>query len=647
MKKALSYKILFILAIFAFSLALAFSFGGVKTARAADITATNIESYFSGAEKFELTGNLVATVTGEKNQVKIEKELVVDDLAIELTVPADKIDKYSVSLSYYSFFENAEPDKTTQYFVAEKGDVTIEFKTENNVLSVVKGAASPTEQIKIKGADKCVAEISFTFTLKADVESADIIIKSIDQKKSDGTGKYKQTFELEGGKIKTLAKPRVSINNLPIKKNDGEIVPADYGKLNVIYGKYYSFNSITAYSVFESSSETLFIDKDSVGENAWVSDSTTPNTIAFKNAAETDFWLCRKDGDNVIDLEKYTVLPAIKYNEDTNAPKYISYIDNTKIYNKYADLVKQAAKDGDHSILLGESFEIPSLKGLVTDDYDVYSDLKYTVYYRTPSNASGSTSSLKFTVSEAGEYEFYVVFKDSNGNEMEREDFYKLDEQDSSKIVGIDDISVAIADPTTVVGTYKYFPAVFRFTVQDDAPMSVTAPKSQGEGYLNVEYMATAFTIQSSGYNVTYKLYYNANIDADKDSEGWISIPQLADITEDYSDDVFTYSDVEKIEYDGKYNFTPVKLGAYKIECEVSSDKSERSESDATVIKVSEEPKVVKPDTHWLKNNIWSLVFLSIGTLALIGIIVLLFIKPKEEVETDETGDALKSKDNK
>ena len=94
---------------------------------------------------------------------------------------------------------------------------------------------------------------------------------------------------------------------------------------------------------------------------------------------------------------------------------------------------------------------------------------------------------------------------------------------------------------------------------------------------------------------------------------------------------------------DGKYTFTPVKVGAYKIKCEVSSgtSSSARYAEGETVISVAEEPSVVKPDNHWFRNNVWSIVFLSVGTLSLIGIIILLFIKPKEEVETDETGEAL------
>ena len=35
------------------------------------------------------------------------------------------------------------------------------------------------------------------------------------------------------------------------------------------------------------------------------------------------------------------------------------------------------------------------------------------------------------------------------------------------------------------------------------------------------------------------------------------------------------------------------------------------------------------------ENNIWSVVFLGVGTLSLIGIIILLCIKPKEETDND------------
>ena len=200
---------------------------------------------------------------------------------------------------------------------------------------------------------------------------------------------------------------------------------------------------------------------------------------------------------------------------------------------------------------------------------------------------------------------------------MEKDQFYTVNPNDDNDIIH-----------------GAYYDVVFTFAIDDDAPISVEVPETQGAGYLNTKYVASGFEILS-GSNVTYTLYYNEKADATKDAEGWEEVSS--------ENDYFTESEIESIGYDGTYTFTPIKIGSYKIKCEVSSgtSSSARYAEGETVISVKEEPSVVKPDNHWLKNNLWSVIFLSVGTLSLIGIIILLFIKPKEEVETDETGEAL------
>ena len=654
MKKALSYKIILLFIAFALSFALAFSFFGVKTALAADITSPN--AYFSGGERVEFKDdNLVATVKTGSN-VSITNALVVDDLKITLDVP-ETVNSFKVTLTYDSYFVNGayntdtdEFDKTieNEFTLTDRGsDVAIVITTDDNVLTVngqtktkeVDGTDVTDIYYNIKGADKCSAKIKFSFTLADGTESVDIVFKSIDQKQSDGTGDYKQTFELEDGKIKTLAKPRVAINSLPMKKTG-------VNALKAVYGKDYTL-SFTAYSVFGSVG-SVYIDKTSIDADVVWLDPTSemPKNIEFENTAAVSFKVKTSDIDSI---EEYTVT-SVKLDDDNDAPTYIDYTANKDVYAQYNELVKKAAEkeytdtEGNkstHSIRLGDTYTVPSLQDLVEDDLNVFSDLTYTVYYKTPSNASGSTSSLSFTVSEAGRYEFYVVFKDKAGNEIDKDDFYTVDDEDNNKIKDISDIVAAIEDPSTVVGLYKYFPAVFRFTINDDAPISVEAPASQGKGYIDTQYTASEFKIQSSGNSVKYTLYYNPDNDATDSSEGWVALPILADITEDYNENGFTYSDIEKLGYDGKYTFTPVKIGRYKIECDVTSDNQVRSATASTLISVADRPTVVKVPSHWLRDNVWSVVFLLIGTLSLIGIIVLLFIKPKEEIETDETGDAL------
>jgi nucleoside recognition membrane protein YjiH len=88
-------------------------------------------------------------------------------------------------------------------------------------------------------------------------------------------------------------------------------------------------------------------------------------------------------------------------------------------------------------------------------------------------------------------------------------------------------------------------------------------------------------------------------------------------------------------------------LGYYKLVCEVNSSNSERSISDSVIIQVKEEPKVVKPDSKWLQNNVWSVVFWSIGSVCLVAIIVLLCIKPKTDVSEEPTEKKVKVKKEK
>ena len=634
MKKALSCKLILLLIAFALSLALAFSFYGAQSVHAADVTADNVSAYFSGAESFNLDGgNLKATVKGNKNSVNITNKLVVDDLAIEFNVP-DAVYSIKVTLNYDSYFVNgAEKDGDFRKLIENEftfdvnGNLTVYVSTEDNVVTVKVAGETQTKNdiyYKIKGADKCVAKVGFDFTLAENAESADIIIKSIDQKASDNSGAYKQTFNLEEDKIAAFALPRVAINNLPMKGNGDS--------LKAIVGTKYSF-SFTAYSVFANvSASNLYI--ESKNDNVWADPSTTtPKSIIFEQGNGEYEFTVRTDETEFI--ERYVVETVDRDSDYNTAPEYIDFEENETVYEWYKTLVEKAAKKEytvddktiTRSIRLGDSYEIPTLEDLVFDDYDLYSSLTYTVYYKTPSNASGQTSSMKFTVSEAGDYEFYVVFKDLAGETMEKDYFYT--EGDDG------------------IPTYgKYGSAVFTFTVEDDAPISVEAPETQGKGYLNTTYVATEFKILS-GNNETFTLYYNSDKNATATDSGWIELPKLADIKEDYNQDGFTYSDIKTLAYDGKYTFTPVKVGAYMIKCYVSSYNAVRSAEAETVVSISEKPSEVKVPSTWLKDNVWSVVFLSIGTLALIGVIVLLFIKPKEETETDETGDALKEKAQK
>ena len=180
----------------------------------------------------------------------------------------------------------------------------------------------------------------------------------------------------------------------------------------------------------------------------------------------------------------------------------------------------------------------------------------------------------------------------------------------------------------------KHVIYVFTFEIHDNAPLLVEA-HSQDNGFVGIKYVANKFNITASGYTTTYKLYYNANKNATENSNGWVEIVAYKKANQEGANG-YTYEELKAIGYDGEVTFTPDKIGAYKIVCEVTSQKSYKTASDTALIKIASEPTIVEPANYWFEDNLASLIFLGIGTLCLIAIIVLLFIKPKNKIEDEE-----------
>ena len=179
----------------------------------------------------------------------------------------------------------------------------------------------------------------------------------------------------------------------------------------------------------------------------------------------------------------------------------------------------------------------------------------------------------------------------------------------------------------------KYAQFVFTFHMVDDAVIVIAPAKTQGEGYVGIEYTASAFTIEAVAAKTTYKLFYNEDANATADSDGWKEIEKASSVKdENYYDGYYTYDEIQAIAYDGNLSFTPDRKGAYMIVCTSTSTITSRESSDSTIIRVEKEAEEVKVYTEWFKDNVWTVVFLGVGTLCLIGIVALLFVKPKDEI---------------
>jgi len=587
-------------------------------------------------------------VTVEENVLSFKNQLVVSDFELVLDVPTDKFDKVIVVFendAYYAngnvingelkdkvanklvfdytdgtFYFNAKPE-TPETFDKSVTSIVITTSVTGNYLSatvdsktVTAGDIGTTEYRKVKCVNgMAIANVKFEYDLADGVTSADFGIVSVNQDKDNAN--YKQDFVIENGNLKNKAYPRVTLNEdfYKLNKDGSYSIKKDVATHYTVSVKTYSvLGEITSGDIYvkvaEAYKEKVWFDSNADGE---------PKSFAFKTTGNFEIQLAESD-DKV--YETITGITVVDFDaiDDTTAPEYVVPTD-AGVRASYELALKKAYydEDGKHHKPLGTSITLPSLKDFVFDDNTSYEALEETVYYNTDTQESATSSSMSLTLSEAGNYEYYVTFEDKAGNKTESHLF--VPDKD---------------DKTTDDGKYAQF--IFKFHMIDDAPITIDEPVKQGEGFVGVAYTASKFNVDAAGCSTTYELFYNANQEATKDSEGWVAIPKASTVSDEtYNENGFTYEQVQAIAYAGGLTFTPDRIGSYMIKCSATSSSSSRSAVEYSVIRVLEEPETVKIPSTWLKDNVWSVVFLSIGTLCLAGIIVLLCIKPKEETEGD------------
>jgi hypothetical protein len=484
---------------------------------------------------------------------------------------------------------------TNEYKITD--DAVINASVENGVLTV----NGNEQDVKVKPVGAVGAKISFEVELEEGKETADVKINYIDQ--NVGVDGYKQDFKLDADGKLTAALPRVALND--------EVYSREYANKPVFIVNKEKSLSFNVYSVLGNvKASDVYLEK--VDSDAVIDTSSEKaKWIMFGQAGEKTIKLVCKNGDDVKLLETINAT-AVVDGTDTDVPVY-TY--NEDALNAFKFALEKAYTKEDHSLYLGATLQIPSLEDLVSDNTIPYSDLKTTVYYKTPTTTSTS-SSMSFKLDVAGTYTFFVAFSDG-ANAMKEEDFMKVD-----------------GDTVTYNEDYKCY--IFTFSIADDAPMTVSAPTAGGVAYRGVSYTSASFKLDADGFNTEYTLYYNASKTATADDDGWVKIPKASTVKEGYSDENGnTYASVKAINYDGKLSFKPTKIGSYKIVCNVSSSYTTRTAEANTIVRVTSDPVTVKVPSTWLQDNVWSVVFLSIGTLCLAGIIVLLCIKPKDENNAD------------
>lgn len=660
MKKAKSLKFIILSVAFCFSLVL----GVLNLNNSADYSIANASyktdtsKYFdtTASVKYENDNLVVSAKDGET--LSIVNPLVISDFGIQIVVPdgakslaleiasdsyvlhgnekeVGKFDKKITNKVLVDFSENSaklngESEVTGLTFTGNV--VTINVTVLNNVLSANVNGLSLTqtdkEYYKIAGNEKAIGYVSLTFSVDGE-EAKDFAIKYIDQSVSD-TIDHKQTFTLTDDDV-TPANPEfVASDSLYVSSISDDV----NNKIVVIDGEEFNLG-LTAYSIYGNVKSSDLYAKET-GYNSDINEIFVGDDKPQRVILNTKSNVSNYNEQIEIVYDKADVKVTVgKLNVKVLNKDYISLTDigGNLIYSKkpeysasdsainaFKNALIKATKVGDSYVALGKSVEIPSLKDLVKYDYLPYEDLKYTVYVNSPLDENKTSSTMKIRIDVPGEYKFYVMFYDGEKS-MESP-------IDNEEIMKGEDIA-----------TSKF---VFSFKIEDNAPLVVEANKETAgtNGYVGVRYSAVPFKIEAETYTPTYTLWYNENADATKEDEGWIKVLKKSEVTSSFDEEkeYFSKEDIETINYDGKLDFTPIKAGTYRIDCEVSKGLTADSKEASYFIKVTEVKQKVKPENKWFKNNMVSIIFLGVGTLCLIGILVLLFIKPKERTKkiTDE-----------
>ena len=646
MKMARSYKI--VLMIFAVALALMLALGSTAmfSAKAEFISSPNPADYFTATGSMEFANdNVVFDVDSGTSSFTFKNKLAIDNFELGLMFD-EKISNVQVELTYDSFYVNGNEDAEGNFdtSIVNTFDVgtekTVKISVENNVVKV-NGQAKVVqdgdkekfdEYYKIRVVDRAIAKVSVKATLAGE-EKSTIELDYVNQEV--GNNEYKQDFVISSTKHLETAKPVVTVS-APIFVQTAQ---GKYEKIAYSTEEYYSL-SYNVYSVLGNVKTTnlypaQYADEEgnvdtnvNIPQNEKGENRDRIHFINDGNDGVVKFNVCGKEDGKEVVYTTYEVKVITKVNADSdknNVPVYVDAKTNQQALKAFRAALKKLyyVEDGVESkyVALGTEIELPSFEDLVIDDRTPYEKLTYSLHL--VSTTENTDSSLSFKLDTLGEYYFYVVFGDVDGKKMDTEDFIVKNDDGVPEKFGKYGSDKADND--------KY---VFYFAIEEDAKPTVVAAKAQGNGYKDTKYTASKFEISAANSTITYTLWYNSDPTATVDSEGWVEIKKYTDVDEDYSENGYTYEILKSINYDGELVFKPNKAGSYKIVCKAVSKVSYNVAEDSALIRIKEEGKVVVPDDHWLENNAWSVVFLSIGSLCLIGIVVLLFIKPKDTEDT-------------
>ena len=344
----------------------------------------------------------------------------------------------------------------------------------------------------------------------------------------------------------------------------------------------------------------------------------------------------------------------------------------------YQKLVDEAAKDlkaGSKNYFYLPSFENIKLGdgstgSLFADNITAYKDLSFNVYYNNGSNGNTSTqqsNTLSINLTKAGRYVFTIYATDKSSNPMY---YYKGGEKKTFTASNIWSMRESKKD-TDYEGTKDYLPW-FTFNVES-AEIEIEDPGEREAAFVGTRYSSISFDVNAVSINRTYELYrfdndvyfndytedggkgvaltYEEFMEKkadllEKHPEWFTEIPAASSLTkgsdeyEEFHDYGWNSSSPEFVPQDAN-TFYVVKLTV------TSTVDNREPKTSYMGISCSAKIRSLEGEDTWLEDNMTSIILLAIAGASLVGIVLLLVIRPKNNGDIDEQFEAAKDKKKK
>lgn len=382
--------------------------------------------------------------------------------------------------------------------------------------------------------------------------------------------------------------------------------------------------------------DSMYNDKTTVKVNGVEFAKTTSDLIeAHKTAG---FYAADSKSIEFLKNDTYTITlhrdeveadnPASEYNfnfavNTTAKPvlwEDLKYDYDTEALNAYKTEVEEATQKDGVAIKVDDDYEVPCITSLLSDKYFDVESLSGTLYYAVPGSSYTSKSisdldNVKFEVSKIGVYKFYILVEN---------DFAEMTTEDLIEDVGgwykTNDEGEKLDDNVVV--------PVFSFEVTSSTAPKISVGNSE-KAYIGLKYTVKSFTIVASDYETDYTLYYSENeLTAEQIGDDYSKATLLTKgLTEVTKENEFTDANLFD---EATKSFTPEKKGFYYVVCHVKDFANEDATLICNAINAQSELKQVKYEKEFFKYNWLSIVLLSIAVICFVAILLLLFVKPKE-----------------